>query len=365
MNSIHPYRTLKFQIRQISERVHGEIIGDDSLEITGIASVEEAEQGELVFAESPRFIAAALRSRASAILVSKEIAPLEGSKTLILVENPRESFVEVLEMFTPARFEQPGIDKSASIGTGVQIGRDVHIGHGVTVGDRVVLGDRVILLPGVRVGHDCVIGDDTILNPNVVFYPRISTGKQCIFHAGCVIGADGFGYIQIGYGLKKIPQLGIVEIGDEVEIGANTCIDRAKTGATIIGAGTKIDNLVHVAHNVHIGMSCLLIAQTGIAGSVNIGDGVILAGQAGVKDHVTLGSGSRVGAQGGVIGDVAAGATVSGYPARPHNEKMREYAALGSLPAYVKRIRELEKRLSELDIRLQGPHETEPKESIE
>src|SRR5262249_21958550 len=177
-------------------------------------------------------------------------------------------------------------------------------------------------------------------------------GRRCLLHAGCVIGADGFGYIPVGQSLRKVPQLGTVEIGDDVEIGANTCIDRAKTGVTVIGSGTKLDNLVHVGHNVRIGYSSILVAQVGVAGGVTIGNGVILAGQAGIKDHVTIGDGARVAAQGGVTGNVAPGVTVSGYPARPHAEKMREHAAAAALPEYIKRIRALEKRMAELEGKL-------------
>ena len=179
-------------------------------------------------------------------------------------------------------------------------------------------------MAGTKIGADCIIGDGTTLYPNVTLYPRVKIGRGCLLHAGCVLGADGFGYVPAENGLRKVPHLGTVEVGDGVEIGANTCIDRAKTGATVIGSGTKIDNLVHIAHNVRIGYSSLLIAQAGVAGSVTIGNGVILAGQAGIADHITIGDGARVGAQGGVIGNIGPGESVSGYPARPHARKMRE-----------------------------------------
>jgi UDP-3-O-[3-hydroxymyristoyl] glucosamine N-acyltransferase len=323
--------------------------------ITGAASVEEAGPGDLVFAESPRFLASALRSHASAVLTSSQLAEPSAAKPLVLVSDPRLAFVQVLEMFAPPLSAPPGIDPTAKIGAGTVVGAEVRIGAYVTIGEGVTLGDRVALMAGTRVGNGCVIGEDTLLYPNVVFYPYVRVGKRCIFHSGSIIGADGFGYVPVGYALKKVPQLGVVEIGDEVEVGANSCIDRAKTGATVIGSGTKIDNLVHVAHNVRIGQSCLLIAQVGIAGSTTLGNGVIMAGQSGVRDNVTLGDGVRVSARGGVIGNVPPGTTVSGFPARPHQEKMREFAAAAALPDYIKRVRALEKRLEELEARLSQP----------
>ncbi len=334
----------------VARLVDGVLVGDGTAAITGVASVEEARPGDLVFAESARYLELALRSRATAILAPLEAGQLGlAAKPLILVAAPRLAFVKTLEAFAPPLEITPGIDPTAQIGQNADFGPDVHLGAHVSVGANVTLGRGVILLPGARVGDDCAIGDDTILHPNVVLYPRVRIGRRCLLHAGCVLGADGFGYVPVGTALRKVPQLGVVEVGDDVEIGANTCIDRAKTGATVIGSGTKIDNLVHVGHNVTIGFSTIIIAQTGIAGSVTIGNGVILAGQAGVKDHVTIGDGARVGAQGGVISDVPAGVTVSGYPARPHRDKMREHAATAALPEYLKRIRDLERRLADLE----------------
>lgn len=341
---------ISVNVGEIAEQVEGRVVGDASVAITGVASVDAAEAGELVFAESARFLTAALQSHAAAVLTHPQLAPTEAvSKPLILVESPRAAFVRVLETFDTPLLAPPGVHATALIGQNVRLGEGVHIADNVTVGNDVTVGDRVVLLSGVRVGEGCVLGDDTILFPNVVLYARVTVGKRCRLHAGCVLGADGFGYISVGVSLRKVPQLGSVEIGDDVEIGANSCIDRAKTGVTRIGSGTKIDNLVHVAHNVQVGQSCLLVAQVGIAGSATLGNGVVLAGQAGVSTHVHIGDGARVGGQAAVIGDVPPGVTVSGYPARPHAEKMRELAASANLPDYVKRIRALEKRLEALE----------------
>lgn len=344
----------QWTLQEIAAWVEGTTVGDGEVTVSGVASVEEAEPGDLVFAESPRFLSLALHSHAAAVLVTAEAqaALPDPPKPLLVVANPRLAFVRVLEVFAPRLSAPPGIHPSAQVGVGVEMGEGVSIGADVTVGDSVLLGNRVLLLPGVRIGDGCVIGDETVLYPNVVLYPRVRIGRRCLLHAGCVIGADGFGYIPVGASLRKVPQLGTVEIGDDVEMGANCCIDRAKTGVTTIGPGTKLDNLVHVAHNVRIGASCLLIAQTGIAGSSTLGNGVIVAGQSGVTDHVTIGDGARVAAKSGVIGNVPAGATVIGFPARPHADRMREYAAAALLPEYIKRIRALEKKLAELEARL-------------
>jgi UDP-3-O-[3-hydroxymyristoyl] glucosamine N-acyltransferase len=339
---------MQLTLRDLASRLNGTVTGDSDAVITGVAGVEIAESGDIVFAEAPRYVQAAVKSRASAVLVTPELAAgAAGSgKPLLVVAQPRVAFVHVLQLFVPAPSHEPGVHPSAQIGEGSRIGEGAHVGANVVIGRDAAIGDGAALLPGVFVGDGCVVGAGTVVHPNAVLYPGVKVGRGCILHAGCVIGADGFGYVPIGYGLMKVPHLGSVEIGDEVEVGANSCIDRAKTGVTKIGSGTKIDNLVHIAHNVTVGQACLIIAQTGVAGSVTIGNGVVLAGQAGIKDHVSIGDGARVAAQGGVIGDVAAGVTVSGYPARPHLEKMRELGALTALPDALKRLRALEKRLA-------------------
>ncbi len=341
---------LPCSLSAIATLLDGAVSGDEQTVIHGLADIETADAGDIVFAESQRYLEAAQRSRAAAILVAPALADVSApTKPIIVVDNPRNAFVQLLEAIGGKPTRHPGVHVNAEIGTGTSLGGDVSIASHVTVGADVVIGNRVTLMAGVHVGDRCVIGDDTTLHPNVVLYADVRIGRGCILHAGCVLGADGFGYVPVGRGLRKVPHLGRVEVGDEVEIGANTCIDRAKTGVTTIGAGTKIDNLVHIAHNVSIGQSCLIIAQVGIAGSVQVGNGVVLAGQAGIKDHVRIGDGARVGAQGGVIGDVAPGETVSGYPARPHRVKMRELAAAAALPETVRRVRELERRLAALE----------------
>ena len=343
---------MEWDLQQIAEVVGGNVVGDAATRIFGVASIDEAVDGDLVFAESDRFVAAALRSPAAAVLTSAKVASASADKPFIIVDDPRRAFVQFLQAIAPKLAAPAGIDPSAKVAATVRLGADVRIGAYVTVGEDVTLGNRVILFPGVHVGDGCAIGDDTVLFPNVVLYPHVRIGSQCLLNAGCAIGGDGFGYILIGQSLQKIPHLGTVEIGDRVEMGANCCVDRAKTGVTVVGPGTKMDNFVHIAHNVKVGYSCILAAQTGIAGSTVLGNGVVLAGQAGVKDHITMGDLARVTAQGGVIGDVPAGVTVTGFPARPHRERMREYAATAELPELIKHMRALEKRLEAMEATL-------------
>lgn len=336
---------------EIAALVEGSIVGEADVTITGVSGLDDAEEGDIVFAESARFLNHALRSQAAAILTTPQAYAgiPDVSKPLVLVENARLSFVRLLgSLRRPAELAS-GVHATAQLGDRLRMGEDVRIGANVVIDAGVTLGDRVTIWPGVFVGEGCVVGDDSVLFPNVVLYDRVLIGKRCLVHAGCVLGADGFGYVPVGNALQKVPHLGTVQIGDDVEIGANSCVDRAKTGVTVIGAGAKIDNLAQIAHNVRMGASCIVVAQVGIGGSATIGNGVILAGQVGIKDHVSIGDGARVLAQAGAISDVAAGETVSGYPAGPHTAKMRGYVALAAMPDALKRIRKLEKRLAELE----------------
>ncbi len=303
--------------------------------------------GDLVFAETLKYLELAIKSRAAAVLTRPEVA-MSAAKPLILVADARIAFLKMLEAFAPTRDHVAGIHASAVIGDNVTIGEGVHIGAHCTIGRAAVVGDGVDIMEGVRIGAGCRVGDETIIYPNVVLYPCVTVGKRCIIHAGVVIGADGFGYAQVGNVLTKIPHIGTVRIEDDVEIGANTCIDRAKTAATVIGAGTKIDNLVHIAHNVRIGRCCLLVSQVGIAGSTSLGDGVVLAGQVGVVDHLSIGDGAQVGAQSGVRYDIPAGAKYFGSPAVPLTQRMRDIATTTRLPDALKQIRSMEKRLADL-----------------
>lgn len=348
----------QWTLAEIAALVGGRVIGDAQTVITGVAGVDEAGTGDLVFAESAAFLAKAVGCAATAVLTAECPDPAPA-KPLIQVAAPRLAFVQFLEALAPVMDLPQGIHSSVQIGRNVSLGADVRIGPHVTLGDDVTLGDGVRLFPGVYIGNGCVVGAGTVLCPNVVLYHSVQVGRGCLLHAGVVLGSDGFGFLPVGGRLRKVPHLGGVEIGDEVEIGANTCIDRAKTGMTSIGPGTKIDNLVHIAHNVRVGPSCVLAGQVGIAGSSTLGVGVMLGGQVGVKDHVHLHDRVQVGAQSGLMRDASEGEVVFGSPAVPMRQKLKEMAATSRLPDALKQISALEKRLAALERRLQ---ETVPAE---
>ncbi|MDO8683859.1 MAG: UDP-3-O-(3-hydroxymyristoyl)glucosamine N-acyltransferase [Armatimonadota bacterium] len=338
---------MRTTVRDLAELVGGELLGDGSCEITGVSSIEEAMPGDLVFAQDPRYLRQAAESAASAI-VAQQGARNTG-KPLILVEEPRYAFARILEMFGPTSKVEPGIHPTAHTGEIFRSGENVSIQYGCYIGDNVTLGDRVHIHPLSHIADNVTIGSDVVIHPFVCIQQGAVIGDRVTIHSSSVIGSDGFGFVMVDGVQRKIPQIGNVVIGDDVEIGANVTIDRARTGSTEIGAGTKIDNLVHVAHNVKIGKNCLIVALTGIAGSVTIGDGVVLAGQSGVKDHVRIGNNVIAAARAGVIGDLEDGARVSGFPARSHCEQMRVSAAMLRLPDIMKLVAKLEKRIAVLE----------------
>lgn len=340
-----------FTVKAIADRLGARVYGLDDVVVTGAASVSDAATGDIVLAENSKYWDAALKSAASAVVATAD-EPC-GEKPVIHVENPREAFTEILRMLAPERrAEKPGIDPSAYVGNRLVCGDGVSIGYCCRVGDDVTIGEGTILHPFVYVGDGVKVGANSILHPGVVVYPGCELGSRVTVHAGTVIGADGFGYIPVGNELCKVPQIGKVVIEDDVEIGANTTIDRAKTGETRIGCGTKVDNLVQIAHNVKTGRSCVIVAQAGIAGSAELGNGVVIAGQAGLKDHVAIGHGATLAARAGAIGDVPVGAVYSGFPARPHREQLRTQAMISKLPEMQKTIEELRKEVRRLEERL-------------
>jgi UDP-3-O-[3-hydroxymyristoyl] glucosamine N-acyltransferase len=341
---------LFLSLGEIAAAIGGTVEGDPELPIGGVCGIEDAAPGTIVRVEHLRYLEAAISSPASALLTDRSLGPV--TKACIRVDNVRLAFARCLELFSSEELPAPGVDPTAVIGAGTELGEDCSIGAYVVLGRRVRLGAGVILHPHVILGDDVEVGAGSVLYPRVVLYPKTVLGSRVRIHAGAVIGADGYGYVWTGERHHRIPQIGRVRIGDDVEVGANTTIDRATTGETVIGAGTKIDNLVQIAHNVQTGEHCLIIAQVGIAGSARLGSGVVLAGQAGIKDHVTIDDGAQVGGGAAVWGDQKAGAVISGQPARPHREEIRIQAALGQLPELLRRVRELERRLE--DLRVQG-----------
>ena len=340
-----------YRLSEIARIISGEISGNDDFLITGVSDVEDAEEGDIVFAENDRFFKQAINSHASAI-----VAPLntpDTEKTVIRVTDPRRAFISIIELFADAPRNPVGVHPSALISPTARIDLDVSIGPNVVIEDDVVINAGSVIMANCFIGYGCTISEGCMFYPNVTVYHGVRIGKRVILHSGAVIGADGFGYMFIDDQHRKIPQIGGVTIGDDVEIGCNTTVDRAKTGMTVVGNGTKIDNLVHVGHNCKIGPNCILVAQTGLAGGVQLGIGVILGGQAGIKDHTRIGDGAIILAQAGVFGNIPPQSVVSGYPARPHRQRLRQEAAYENLPELLKRVKSLEQRISELQQRIE------------
>jgi UDP-3-O-[3-hydroxymyristoyl] glucosamine N-acyltransferase len=333
---------------EIARLVDGEVKGPAGFPINGIQALASAGHGEISFAVGPRFREEVRASRAGALMLPKDWPdPLD--RPAILVEDPYLAYAVLASAFSRKPFAPLGISPGASIGSGCSIDQAVSVYPGVYVGDRVRIGPGVTLHPGVYCGSNVRIEEGSTLHPNVVIYDGCRIGKRVTVHAGTVIGSDGFGYARKGEVHVKIPQTGIVVVEDDVEIGANCAIDRAAFGETRIGHGTKIDNLVQVAHNVTIGPNSLLVAQVGISGSSRLGAGVLMGGQAGVLGHIELGDGVMVGAQSGVGKDVPSGTVVSGTPAIPHKLWLRVGSAFKRLPDLLREVRDLKERVSRLE----------------
>ncbi|HWV98543.1 MAG TPA: UDP-3-O-(3-hydroxymyristoyl)glucosamine N-acyltransferase [Candidatus Acidoferrum sp.] len=343
---------MTFTATQIAEKLQGQVIGDGSVQLIGLAAADHARAGELTFAENAAYFAAADQSQAAAILVAGAFE--SSTKVLIRVANARVALARVLPVFFPPEEHPRGIHPSAVIADSARIEPTAHVGPNCVLGARVRLGARSVLMGGNDLRADCQLGDDVCLFPNVVLYRQTQLGHRVTIHAGTVIGADGFGYVLDEGRHRKVLQLGNVIIHDDVEIGANTAIDRGTLGSTVIGEGTKIDNLVHIAHNVVIGRHCLIMGQVGFAGSTRLGDYVVVASQSGIADHLKLGDQVIVGAKSGVMRDVADGGRVLGIPAAPDRQAKRQMIALQQLPELLHRMRELEKQVEELTAKCFG-----------
>jgi UDP-3-O-[3-hydroxymyristoyl] glucosamine N-acyltransferase len=334
----------RLSARDIAALTGGELVGSPDVTVRGVAPLDRAGPEELSFLAARRYLPYFQRTSAGVVLCTRELAgDAAGGPCLIVVADPHAALLAVLPRLYPEPAWEPGVHRTAVIGAGtvwedpVAIGPYAVLGRGVRLGKRVRIGAACVLGDGVQVG------DDVQLFPHVVCYSGTIIGHRVILHAGVRLGSDGFGYVPGRHGEppRKIPQVGRCIIGDDVEIGANTTIDRGSVDDTVIGPGTKIDNLVQIGHNCRIGARCLIAGQAGIAGSTHVEDDVFLAGQAGLADHVTVGRGARVTVQGGVIGDIAPGATVSGYPARSHREFLRAQGALYRLAKIVDELEAL------------------------
>jgi UDP-3-O-[3-hydroxymyristoyl] glucosamine N-acyltransferase len=332
---------MPFTVAEIAQKLQGEVIGEGSIVIHGFATAEKAVAGELTFAENEEFFAKAVESAASAVLVSGEVPP--SSKTVIRVPNARIAFAKILPIFFPEPAFAPGIHPTAVIAASATIDPTAHIGPHCIVGENVRIGAGAVLQGLDSVGDQSVIGDKTRLFPNVSIYPQTSIGKNVRIHSGTVVGSDGFGYVLDGGFHRKIQQIGTVIIHDDVEMGANVTVDRGALGPTVIGKGTKIDNLVQIGHNVTIGEHCIVVAQVGIAGSTQMGHYVVLAGQVGLAGHLKIGNQAVVAGQSGVMTDIPDGGRYLGSPALPDRQAKKQILGMQQLPDLIRRVRELEK----------------------
>ncbi|MEA3401924.1 MAG: UDP-3-O-(3-hydroxymyristoyl)glucosamine N-acyltransferase [Armatimonadota bacterium] len=341
---------ITYRLCELAERVEGELRGNGDVTITGVGHLEDANPGEITFADGPSLQSLAEASNASALIVPPDVEVTD--KPFIVTEDPRLAFSKVLELFAPEMRPEAGVHPTAVIGENVTLGEAVSVGANAYIGDGSIIGDGSVVHPLAYVGPEVVVGRDCEIHAQVYIGARVQLGDRVILHGGAAVGADGFGFLQTEEGHRKIPQISTVILDDDVEIGANSTVDRATVSATRIGAGTKIDDQVHVAHNVVIGRNCLLCGQVGIAGSTIIGDNVVMGGQAGVNDHVEVCSGAVIAAKAGVIGNIDEEGIYSGYPARSHHEQLRVAAHARKLPELVERIKELEQIVAELRSRL-------------
>jgi UDP-3-O-[3-hydroxymyristoyl] glucosamine N-acyltransferase len=323
-------------------------VGDGRTVIRGVAGIREAQPGEVTFLANARYEAHLAETRASAVICARGAGGC--GIPMLQVDNPYLAFQRAVQIFRPELYRPaPGVHPTAVVAPDVRLGAAVAIGAYCVVEAGASLGERTVLMPGCYVGARAAIGDDGYIYPHVSVREECVIGRRCIIHGGVVIGGDGFGYAFDAGRYHKVPQVGNVVIGDDVEIGANTTIDRATTGSTRVGDGTKIDNLVQIGHNVVIGRHCIIVAQTGIAGSTELEDFVTLGGQSGIIGHIRLGQGATVGAQSGVSKSVRPGATVTGYPAVAHPRFKRLQAFFQRLPQLFLRTKELEARVEQLE----------------
>ena len=334
---------MPFTTAEIAKLVGGEVVGDSQAVLNNFAPAESARAGDLTFAENEEFFSRAEQGAATAIIADKRFS--SSKKILIQVPNARVAFAKALALFFPEPKFAAGIHPTAVIAQSAQISPTAHIGPHCVVGERVRIGANSILQAGDCVGDDSRLGDDVNLFPNVTIYARTEIGARVRIHAGAVIGSDGYGYVLDAGVHRKVPQVGNVRLGDDVEIGANVTIDRGALGSTVIGRGTKIDNLVQIAHNVEIGEHCIVVGQAGIAGSTKLGNYVVLAGQVGIAGHLKIGNQVTVAAKSGVMNDIPDGAKWFGSPAQPDKEFKRQVIAQRKLPELLKRLAELEKKI--------------------
>ena len=340
------------KLRELNELVGGRLIGNGDIEIHGVAGIKEAREGEITFVANPRYLSQLKRTQASAIIIWDN-SQVNG-KPMIQVENPYLAWARVVEAFSTKRKKDgEGIHPTAIIGENVEIGKGAWIQAYAFIGDGVRIGDGAVISPFVYIGDDVEIGAQTFIYPTVSIREEVKIGERVIIHSGTVIGSDGFGFAQVSDRQHKVPQIGTVIIEDDVEIGANVTIDRGLR-ETVVGRGTKIDNLVQIAHNVVIGEDCVIVAQVGIAGSTELKNRVTMGGQAGAVGHVKIGEGAQIAARAGVCKDIPSGPCVwSGFPANIHTRELRMQASARKLPELINQVRDMGERIKDLERELE------------
>lgn len=337
----------EFSLGELARRVGGRVHGDPDRRISGVETLDRAGPDRLAFLTNPKYRKAAAVTRAGAVLVGP--GTILSGPDLLEAPEPYAALAEILALFHPEPAAVPGVSADARLGEGVLLGTAVAVGPYAVIGNRSILGDRCVIGPACVIGEDCVIGERTILAPRVVLYPGTVVGARCRLHAGVVLGADGFGFATVRGEHRKVPQVGRVVVEDDVEIGANSTVDRAMLGETVVGRGSKIDDQVMIAHGVRIGPRALLAAQSGIAGSTRLGENVTFAGQSGAAGHLEIGDRAIVAAKTAVFEDVPAGAFVAGIPAVDHRSWKRTQAMQKRLPDWRETIRSLERRVEALE----------------
>ncbi len=341
---------MKFTAQQIADSIGGKVEGYANQEVSYLSKIEEGKPGSLSFLANPKYAQYIYSTEASIVIVNEDfVAEQEIKATLIRVKDAYGAFAALLEMYQKAKAIEPVISEKAHIDPSAKIGKNVYIGEFVSVGKNAVIGDNTFVYPNSIIGNNCKIGNDTVINAGVRIYEESVIGNECTLHAGVVIGSDGFGFApQDDKNYKKVPQIGNVILEDRVEIGANTCIDRATLGSTIIRRGVKIDNLIQIAHNVEIGENTVIAAQTGISGSTKIGKNCMIGGQVGLIGHLTIADEVKIAAQAGVGKSITeVGAIVEGSPAFNIRDYQRSYVHFRRLDQLVKRVNELERKLKD------------------
>ena len=352
MKKILKFAVMKFSALQISEILHGTVEGDTEICVNRLSKIEEGGQGTISFLANPKYTHYIYQTTASIVIVASDFVPTDKiSTTLIRVENPYTAFTQLLEFYDNfLKSLKVGVEQPSYIGPDASVGDGLYLGAFAYIGAKCKIGENVKIYPQAYVGDGTTIGDGSVIYAGVKIYGGMEIGKNCIIHSGVVIGGDGFGFApQVDGSYKKIPQTGNVVIEDDVEIGANTTIDRATMGSTVIHKGTKLDNLIQIAHNVAVGKNTVIAAQAGVAGSTKIGEHCMIGGQVGLSGHIKIGNGANIAAQSGILSDVEDGATIMGSPALNYRDYMKSYVLFRSLPKLSNKINEINKKLNEIE----------------